>query len=65
LITIFPYFYNGEIQKYEIVDGIAGAFEIDDRRQLKHLITRPVHYYERLNGKNVADAIREVQQIWR
>ena len=54
--------FNKSLGKYEIVDGIAGAFEIDTRNKLKHLVQPRVAHYERFNGADLAEVVREIHR---
>lgn len=57
--------FNTEIQKYEVVDRFAGAFAIDSKGKLRHLLKQTGPSYERLNGADTAKVIAEIRELRR
>jgi len=58
--------YDRKSDKYEIFDGIGGAFQLEDGKRLKHLLTPSVApSYEHLKGADLAAVIREIHQLGR
>jgi hypothetical protein len=56
--------FNGEVQKYELFDGLA-AFELEGSKRLKHLATTPLVTYKRLEGWDLDAAVREIRRLGR
>jgi hypothetical protein len=58
--------FNPDVQKYEVFDSIAGAFEFDNDQKLKHLgPSRLPPSYERVVGVDLATAINEIRRLGR
>jgi hypothetical protein len=57
--------FNTEVQKYEVFDAIAGAFELEGGKRLKHLATTPLTAYERLEGMEIDAAVSEIRRLGR
>ncbi len=56
---------NREVGKYQIFDGITGAFELEGNKKLRHLLKARVRQYERFNGMDVDTAILEIHRVGR